>query len=630
MKKETISRQKAGADRFLPITKEECSRRGWDAPDFVYAVGEAYVDHPSFGHAIISRVLEKAGYKVAMLCLPDWHTCDDFKRFGRPKLGYLVTAGVIDSMVNHYTAAKRRRNSDVYAPGGKSGMRPDRAVTVYCNRIHEAYPGLPILIGGVEASLRRFSHYDYWDDKVRRSVLVDSSATLLMYGMGEKSILECAQWLRDGMPAEQLPSIRGVCYMSKTAPEDAVVLPSHAEVTADKKAYAQSVIMEYDEADPFRGRTLTQMQDTQRWLVQNPPVLPLTEKELDAVYDLPYTRAYHPVYEKEGGVPALQEVRFSISAVRGCFGACSFCALTFHQGRIVQSRSEESLLKEARMLTQFPDFKGYIHDVGGPTANFRLPSCQKQLKYGCCVNRQCLFPKPCPHMTVSHKAFLQTLRKMRQIPGVKKVFVRSGLRFDYIMADPEREKVIRELCKYHISGQLKVAPEHISDAVLEQMGKPCNAVYEQFGELYAKTNEQLGMKQYLVPYLMSSHPGSTLNDAVQLALYLKHKGVQPEQVQDFYPTPGTLSTCAYYTGLDPRTMKPVFVPKTQREKDMQRALLQWREPKNHPLIRQALRQCGREDLIGYGHNALVPPAHSEKSARVPRNPRPKNLRKPSK
>ena len=610
-----IKNDSAGAD-FLPVTMEDMLRRGWDAPDFVYAVGEAYVDHPSFGHAIISRILEQAGYKVAMLCLPDWHTCEDFKRFGRPKLGYLVTAGVIDSMVNHYTSARRRRHDDVYAPGGKGGMRPDRAVTVYSNRIHEAYPGLPVLIGGVEASLRRFSHYDYWDDKVRRSVLVDSAANILMYGMGEKSILECAAWLRDGMPPERLSDIRGICYMAKQPPAGVIMLPSHAEAAGDKTAYARSVMAEYNEADPIRGRTLCQQQDSQRYVVQNPPSLPLTETEMDAVYDLPYTREYHPMYKALGGVPAISEVRFSISAVRGCYGACAFCALTFHQGRIIQSRSEQSLLKEARLLTKLPDFKGYIHDVGGPTANFRQPACQKQLKHGCCPHRQCLFPEPCPNLQVSHRAFLETLRKMRQIPGIKKVFIRSGLRFDYIMADPQREQVLRELCRYHISGQLKVAPEHISDGVLRMMGKPCNQVFEQFGGLYQRTNEKLGMKQYLVPYLMSSHPGSTLNEAVDLALYLKKKRVQPEQVQDFYPTPGTISTCMYYTGIDPRTMKPVYVPRTQKEKDMQRALLQWKNPHNHPLIREALRQCGREDLIGYAPDCLVPPARAGESRRA--------------
>ena len=594
--------------RMLPVTKEECIRRGWDAPDFVYVVGEAYVDHPSFGHAIISRVLEKAGYKVAMLCLPDWHTCEDFKRFGQPKLGFLVTAGVIDSMVNHYTAARRRRNQDAYAPGGKGGMRPDRALTVYCNRIHEAYPKMPILIGGVEASLRRFSHYDYWDDKVRRSVLVDTSATLLMYGMGEKSILECVQWLEDGMPQERLADLRGVCYLAKTPPAGIEMLPSHADIAADKKMYAKAFLQEYNQQDPVRGRALCQMQDANRYLVQNPPVLPLESAALDEVYALPYTRQYHPSYEAAGGVPALSEVKFSISAVRGCFGACNFCALTFHQGRIVQSRSEDSLLKEAEELTQYPDFKGYIHDVGGPTANFRAPACKKQMTKGCCEKRQCLFPTPCPNMEVSHKEFLQTLRKMRRIPGIKKVFIRSGLRFDYIMADKNADEILKELCQHHISGQLKVAPEHISDNVLRVMGKPCHQVYEGFGEKYRRMNEKLGMKQYLVPYLMSSHPGSTMEDAVKLALYLKEHHVQPEQVQDFYPTPGTLSTCMYYTGIDPRTMKEVYVPRTQKEKDMQRALLQWKKPENHALIRQALRQCGREDLIGFSQKCLVPPA----------------------
>jgi len=602
--------------KMLPVTPEECKRRGWEAPDFVYVVGEAYVDHPSFGHAIISRILEKEGYRVALLCLPDWHDAEAFKRFGKPKLGFLVTAGVIDSMVNHYTSAKRRRHNDVYAPGGKGGMRPDRAVTVYCNRIHQAYPGMPVLIGGVEASLRRFSHYDYWDDTVRRSVLVDSAATLLMYGMGEKSILECAQWLKDGMPAERLKDMRGICYMSKTPPAYAKIIPGHAEVASDKKTYAQACILEYNEADPVRGKALCQMQDSQRYLVQNPPCLPLTSAELDAVYELPYTRQYHPDYEPLGGVPALSEVRFSISAVRGCFGACTFCALTFHQGRIIQSRSEELLLKEARLLTTFPDFKGYIHDVGGPTANFRQPACKKQLEHGCCANRQCLFPHPCPNMQVSHKEFLHTLQKMRQIPGIKKVFIRSGLRFDYIMADPDREHVMRELCAHHISGQLKVAPEHIADNTLACMGKPCNAVFEDFSSHYERVNEKLGMKQFLVPYLMSSHPGCTMNDAIELALYLKRKGVQPEQVQDFYPTPGTLSTCMYYTGIDPRNMKPVYVPRTQREKDMQRSLLQWRNPDNQQMIREALRRCGREDLIGYSDKCLVRPPREGENRRI--------------
>ena len=591
---------------FLPITPQEVTQRGWDAPDFVYVVGEAYVDHPSFGHAIISRVLENAGYHIAMLCLPEYHSADSFKLFGRPKLGFLVSSGVIDSMVNHYTAAKKRRNTDVYAPGGRAGLRPDRAVTVYCNRIHEAYPGIPVLIGGVEASLRRFSHYDYWDDKVRRSVLVDSAATLLMYGMGEKSILDCCDWVRRGMPAHELSQLRGVCYMAKEPPKNALLLPSHSEVAADPRAYCRAFMLEYEEQDPVRGRALCQQQDKQRYLVQNPPMPPLSRAELDTVYDLPFTREAHPSYRAQGGVPALKEVRFSLSATRGCFGACNFCALTFHQGRIVTSRSQESLLKEARLLTTLPDFKGYIHDVGGPTANFRAPACAKQLKAGACKSRQCLYPKPCKNLSVSHTELVSLLRKMRALPRVKKVFIRSGIRFDYLMADPD-DTFLRELCLHHVSGQLKVAPEHISQNVLSKMGKPRREVYEAFVRKYQAINERLGMKQYLVPYLMSSHPGSTLADAVELAEYLRDIGHQPEQVQDFYPTPGTLSTCMYYTGLDPRDMTPVYVPKTPHEKAMQRALLQFKNPANHELVREALRLCGREDLIGFGGKALVPP-----------------------
>ena len=591
---------------FLPVTPEEVAQRGWDAPDFVYAVGEAYVDHPSFGHAIIGRVLEAAGYRVAMLCLPEYHSAEAFKRFGRPKLGFLVSSGVIDSMVNHYTVARKRRNTDVYAPGGRAGLRPDRAVTVYCNRIHEAYPGIPVLIGGVEASLRRFSHYDYWDNKVRRSVLVDSAATLLLYGMGENTILDCCDWVRRGMPAHELPRLRGACYMAKQPPRDALLLPSHAEITADKRAYCRAFLLEYQEQDPVRGHALCQQQDAQRYLVQNPPALPLTRQELDRVYDLPFTRLAHPMYDAQGGVPALQEVRFSISAVRGCFGACSFCALTFHQGRIVSSRSEESLLKEARLLASFPDFKGYIHDVGGPTANFRQPACDRQLREGACKNRQCLYPTPCKHMRVSHTELVSLLRKMRAIPGVKKVFIRSGIRYDYLMAD-KSDQFLTELCRYHVSGQLKVAPEHISPNVLARMGKPRREVYEAFVERYNAVNRKYGLNQYLVPYLMSSHPGGTLKDAVELAEYLRDTGHQPEQVQDFYPTPGTLSTCMYYTGLDPRDMQPVYVPKNPHEKAMQRALLQYRNPANHDLVREALRLLGREDLIGFGPHALVPP-----------------------
>jgi len=606
---------------FLPITPAEVKQRGWKQPDFVYVVGEAYVDHPSFGHAIISRVLEHAGYKVAMLCLPEYHSAEAFKLFGQPRLGFLVTSGVIDSMVNHYTAAKKRRNADVYAPGGKAGLRPDRAVTVYCNRIHEAYPKSPILIGGVEASLRRFSHYDYWDDKVRRSVLVDSAATLLMYGMGEKTILDCCDWIARGMPVHERASLRGVCYMAKEPPKNAVMLPSHQDVATSKEAYCKAFMAEYQEQDPVCGQTLCQQQDTQRYLVQNPPAMPLSREELDQVYDLPFTRRAHPSYDNLGGVPALQEVRFSLSATRGCFGSCNFCALTFHQGRIVTSRSEDSLLKEAKLLTTFPDFKGYIHDVGGPTANFRSPACEKQLKSGVCKNKQCLYPKPCKNMKVSHNELVELLRKMRTLPRVKKVFIRSGIRFDYLMADPN-DTFLKELCKHHISGQLKVAPEHISQNVLSKMGKPRREVYDAFVAKYKAINEKLGLKQYLVPYLMSSHPGSTLRDAVELAEYLRDIGHQPEQVQDFYPTPGTMSTCMYYTGLDPRDMKPVYVPRTPHEKAMQRALLQFKNPSNHELVCEALRLCNREDLIGFGPKALVPPRRISSQRKPAANTRP--------
>ena len=612
---------------FLPVTPTEASRLGWDAPDFVYVVGEAYVDHPSFGHAIISRVLESAGYRVAMLCLPPWRDESAFQAFGRPRLGFLVTAGVIDSMVNHYTAAKKRRNEDAYAPGGQAGLRPDRATIVYCNRIRRAYRDIPILIGGVEASLRRFSHYDYWDDKVRHSILVDSGATLLMYGMGEASILECAQWLKDGMPKERLESIRGVCYMRKTPPAYGEEVPSHQAVESGRQAYCQAFMRQYQEQDPIRGKALYQMQDTSRYLVQNPPALPLLSSQLDQVYELPYTRRSHPSYDSAGGVPALSEVQFSIASTRGCFGACSFCALTFHQGRIVQSRSAQSIVAEARLITSLPGFKGYIHDVGGPTANFLKPACAKQLRSGACRDRQCLYPTPCKNLEVSHQALVKILRELRALPKVKKVFIRSGLRFDYIMADKD-DTFFRELCQYHISGQLKVAPEHVCPRVLEKMGKPAPEVFDAFAEKYQRVNSRLGLKQYLVPYLMSSHPGSDLSAALDLALYLKDTGRQPEQVQDFYPTPGTLSTCMFYTGLDPRSMQPVYVPKSPQEKAMQRALLQFRSPQNHALVRKALRLLGREDLIGFGKNALVPPGAPPKAARAGKNAAPPAAAKP--
>ena len=592
--------------QFLPVTPEEAASRGWDAPDFVYVCGDAYVDHPSFGHAIISRVLEHAGYRVAMLCLPPWQDASAFTRFGKPRLGFLVTAGVIDSMVNHYTVAKKRRHDDAYAPGGRAGLRPDRATIVYCNRIRQAYRDVPILIGGVEASLRRFSHYDYWDDKVRHSILVDSGATLLMYGMGETSILECAAWVARGMNPTELSRLRGVCYMSKTPDERCVQLPSHREVCADRKKYAEAFLIQYNEQDPIRGKRLCQQQDDDRYLVQNEPCLPLSREALDAVYDLPYTRRWHPMYDRDGGVPALQEVEFSIASTRGCFGSCSFCAITFHQGRIIQSRSPESILREARLLTRLPNFKGYIHDVGGPTANFRQPACRKQLTQGACKGRQCLFPTPCKNLEVSHAELVDILRRLRALPGVKKVFIRSGLRYDYIMADKD-QTFLKELCEHHISGQLKVAPEHVCPYVLDRMGKPRREVYDAFCRRYAQVNQRLGRKQYLIPYLMSSHPGSDLQAAVELACYLRDTGFYPEQVQDFYPTPGTLSTCMFYTGLDPRTMERVFVARSPEEKAMQRALMQFLAPQNQVLVRKALRLAGREDLIGYDRECLVRP-----------------------
>ena len=612
--------------QFLPVTPQEAASRGWDAPDFVYVCGDAYVDHPSFGNAIISRVLEHAGYRVAMLCLPPWQDASAFTRFGRPRLGFLVTAGVIDSMVNHYTVAKKRRHDDAYAPGGKAGMRPDRATIVYCNRIRQAYRDVPILIGGVEASLRRFSHYDYWDDKVRHSILVDSGATLLMYGMGENSILECADWVARGMNPAGLSRLRGVCYMSKTADERCVQLPSHREVCADRKKYAEAFLIQYNEQDPIRGKRLCQQQDDDRYLIQNEPCLPLSREALDAVYDLPYTRRWHPMYDKDGGVPALQEVEFSIASTRGCFGSCSFCAITFHQGRIIQSRSPESILREARLLTRLPNFKGYIHDVGGPTANFRQPACQKQLTQGACKGRQCLFPTPCKNLEVSHTELVDILRRLRALPGVKKVFIRSGLRYDYIMADKD-STFLRELCEHHISGQLKVAPEHVCPYVLDRMGKPRREVYDAFCRRYTQVNQRLGRKQYLIPYLMSSHPGSDLQAAVELACYLRDTGFYPEQVQDFYPTPGTLSTCMFYTGLDPRTMERVFVARSPEEKAMQRALMQFRAPQNQALVRKALRLAGREDLIGYDRECLVRPG--PENGRSPARPAKKTAAAPS-
>lgn len=595
------------ADRLLfpPTTRADLRARGWDAPDFVYVSGDAYVDHPSFGAAIICRVLESAGYRVAVLAQPGWKNASDFTRFGRPNYGFLVSSGVIDSMVNHYTAAKRRRSSDVYTPGGKAARRPDRAVNVYCRLIREAYGDIPIAIGGVEASLRRFAHYDYWDDAVRPGILADSGADLLMFGMGERSILVTADWMSRGAPAWECAKMRGVCYMADAPARNSIVIPSYEECVRSKRKYGEAFLVQYNEQDPVRGRAISQRHG-ERYIVQTVPDMPLTREELDAVYALPFQRTWHPDYDAQGGVPAIEEVQFSIAHTRGCFGSCSFCAITFLQGRIVSSRSHESVLAEAKAITQMPGFKGYIHDVGGPTANFRYPACGKQLKAGACAARQCLFPKPCPNLTVDHTDYIRLLRELRALPKVKKVFVRSGLRYDYIMAD-KSDAFLRELCQHHVSGQLKVAPEHVCPKVLAVMGKPGRDVYDAFCEKYARINREIGKEQYLVPYLISSHPGSDLSAAIELAEYLRDINHQPEQVQDFYPTPGTLSTCMFYTGFDPRTGKPVYVPRSPQEKAMQRALLQFRRPQNFPLVRQALREAGREDLIGTGRNCLVPP-----------------------
>ena len=595
------------ADRLLfpPTTAEDVRRRGWDAPDFIFVSGDAYVDHPSFGSAVITRTLEAAGYRVAVLAQPEWKDSSDFRRFGRPHCGFLVSSGVIDSMVNHYTAAKRRRSSDVYTPGGKAARRPDRAVTVYCRRIREAYGDIPIAIGGVEASLRRFAHYDYWDDAVRPGILTESTADLLMFGMGERSILVTADWMSRGAPTWECAKMRGVCYMAKKPPHSCVEIPSYEDCVRSKRRYGEAFLIQYNEQDPIRGHALCQRHGDS-FVVQTVPDKPLSRAELDRTYALPYQRTWHPDYDALGGVPAIEEVQFSITHTRGCFGSCSFCAITFLQGRIVTTRSHESVLEEARALTKMPGFKGYIHDVGGPTANFRRPACDKQLTHGACAGRQCLFPKPCPNLIVDHMDYLQLLREIRALPGVKKVFVRSGLRYDYIMAD-RSDAFLRELCQYHVSGQLKVAPEHVSPKVLSVMGKPSREVYDAFCEKYRRINQSLHKEQYLVPYLISSHPGSDLSSAIELAEYLRDINHQPEQVQDFYPTPGTLSTCMFYTGFDPRNGQPVFVPRTPHEKAMQRALLQFRRPQNFALVREALRLAHREDLIGTDRRCLVPP-----------------------
>ncbi len=598
---------------FLPVSREEMTERGWDRPDFVYVSGDAYVDHPSFGPAIISRVLEDAGFRVAMLPQPDYKSAADFKRFGKPRLGFLVSAGNIDSMVAHYTVSKKKRNYDYYSPGGKPGNRPDRAVIVYCNRIREAYGDVPIIIGGLEASLRRFVHYDYWDDKVRRSILVDSRADILTYGMGEKILLRLAELLDKGVPVKKIHDVRGTCYL--TSPEDKVHFDSvdtfsYDELKTDKAKYAEAYKIQYLNQDSITGKAVTEIYDN-KMLVQNPPMPPLEREELDRVYALPYMRTYHPMYEKDGGVPAIEEVRFSITHNRGCFGGCNFCALTFHQGRTVRSRSIESCVKEAEQIVAMPDFKGYIHDVGGPTANFRAPACEKQLKDGVCLSRKCLAPTPCKNLKADHTEYIALLKAVEHVKGVRKVFIRSGIRYDYMLADKD-PAFFRKLVTDHVSGQLKVAPEHICDNVLNMMGKPNVSVYERFKKQYFKYSEECGKEQYIVPYLMSSHPGSTLNEALELALYLKRNGIRPEQVQDFYPTPGTVSTVMYYTGIHPLTGKKVYCTTDYKEKQLQRALLQYNKRENHDLVREAIRLCRREELIGTGKDCLVPPPFAPK------------------
>ena len=609
---------------FLPISKKDMADKGWQQCDFVYVIGDAYVDHPSFGHAIISRILEQAGYSVGIISQPDWKNPNSVTILGKPRLGFLVSGGNMDSMVNHYSVTKHKRKADAYTPGGIMGKRPDYATVVYCNLIRQSYKDVPILIGGIEASLRRLGHYDYWSESMKRSILLDSQADLLMYGMGEKSIVEIADALNSGLDVKDITYIDGTVYRTEVLDESlpTVILPGFEQVKSNKRTYAESFKVQYQNCDPFTAKRLVEPYG-KTLVVQNPPQKPLTQEEMDNVYALPYCRTYHPSYEKSGGVPAIEEIKFSLVSNRGCFGACSFCALTFHQGRIIQTRSHESILSEAELMVKDKDFKGYIHDVGGPTANFRHPACEKQLTKGACSGRQCLYPTPCKNMRADHSDYIALLRKLRKIPGVKKVFVRSGIRFDYLLAD-KKDTFFKELVQYHISGQLKVAPEHVSDAVLQRMGKPKNAVYNRFVEKYYALNKQYGMNQFLVPYLMSSHPGSTLKEAIELAEYIRDMGYNPEQVQDFYPTPSTLSTVMYYTGLDPRTMDRVYVPTDPHEKAMQRALIQYRNPKNYYLVREALLKAHREDLIGSGPKCLiraVPPRQN--SAPPSKKPLPK-------
>ena len=615
---------------FLPVSRAEMEERGIKQFDFVYVIGDAYVDHPSFGHAIISRLLEAHGYSVGIISQPDWRDKESVCIFGEPRLGFLVSAGNMDSMVNHYSVSKKRRATDAFTPGGVMGKRPDYATIVYCNLLRQTYKHTPIIIGGIEASLRRLAHYDYWSNKMKRSILLDSGADLISYGMGEHSIVEIADALNSGLAVSDITFIDGTVYKTRKREDiyDAIELPHYEEMLADKAAYARSFYTQYCNTDPFVAKRLFETYDGKLFVVQNPPAKPLTQSEMDQVYALPYQRTYHPSYEAQGGVPAIEEVRFSLVSNRGCYGGCSFCALTFHQGRIIQVRSHESILAEAEKIVWEPDFKGYIHDVGGPTANFRHPSCEKQLRHGVCATKQCLFPAPCKNIDADHSDYVALLRKLRKIPKVKKVFIRSGIRFDYLLAD-KKNTFLKELCQYHVSGQLKVAPEHISAPVLSLMGKPEHRIYEEFTRQFKKMNERLGMDQYLVPYLMSSHPGSTLKEAVELAEYCRDLGYMPEQVQDFYPTPSTLSTCMYYTGIDPRTGQSVYVPKSPHEKAMQRALIQYRDPKHYDLVLEALRKTGRMDLVGYGPKCLIRPGREKDSTNTGREKQVNTSKKPA-
>ena len=598
---------------FLPVTREEMKKRGWEQVDFVYVSGDAYVDHPSFGAAIIGRLLESRGYRVGMIPQPDWRRKESIQVFGRPRLGFLVTAGNMDSMVNHYTVSKKHRQKDAYSPGGQMGLRPDRAVVVYSNLIRQSYKDSPVILGGIEASLRRMAHYDYWENKVKHSILIDSGADLISYGMGEHSILEIAEALDSGIPIEEITYIAGTVYRTKDLLRayEPIILPSFEDVKENKAVYAESFATQYRNTDPFTAKAMAESSGNRGYVIQNPPAMPLSTQEMDDVYDLPFTGEYHPMYKKKGGIPALEEIKFSLTSNRGCFGGCNFCALTFHQGRILQTRSHDSIIREAVKMTKAPDFKGYIHDVGGPTADFRHPSCQKQLTKGVCQNRQCLFPTPCKNLKADHKDYVLLLRKLRDIPGVKKVFVRSGVRFDYVLADPDKT-FLRELVKYHVSGQLRVAPEHVSDQVLHYMGKPSHQVYLRFLEEFDKADKQAQKDQYAIPYFMSSHPGCTMKEAVKLAEYVRDLGYTPEQVQDFYPTPSTLSTCMYYTGIHPITKEKVYVPKNPHEKAIQRALMQYKNPANRELVLEGLKMAGRMDLVGFGPKCLIRPENSSR------------------